>query len=106
LIGGLSPSRIEVSTVSPDFAGFAALQLVLGRSIGQSMEMLMRIVLIAFMMVLLAIPAHARGKQRSGEQPQQTADQQKKTRDEEKAYKDALKRIPNQKPVDPWSKVR
>ena len=67
---------------------------------------LMRIMLIALMTLLLASPAHARGKQRSGDQPQKTADQQKKTREEEKAYKDALKRIPNQKPVDPWSKMR
>ena len=65
----------------------------------------MRVVLIALMMVLLAVPAQARGK-RSGAQPQPIADQQKKTRAEEKAYKDALGRIPNQKPADPWSKVR
>jgi hypothetical protein len=70
------------------------------------MERLMRIILVALMIALLAIPANARGKKPSGEQPQQAADQQKKSRDEEKAYKDALGRIPNQKPVDPWSKVR
>jgi hypothetical protein len=66
----------------------------------------MRIALILLMMASLSISAQARGKQRSGEQPQQAADQQKKTREEEKAYKDALKRIPNQKPIDPWSKLR
>ena len=65
------------------------------------------IVLVALMMmVLLEIPAHARGKQRAGDQPKQPADQQKKIREEENAYKDALKRIPNQKPVDPWNKMR
>ena len=66
----------------------------------------MRVVRVALMMVLLAIPAHARGKQRSGAQPDQTADRQKKSRAEEKAYKDALGRIPNQKPADPWGKMR
>ena len=66
----------------------------------------MRIVLVVTMVVLLAIPAQARGKRDSGAQPQQTADQQKKSREEEKAYKDTLKRIPNQKPADPWGKVR
>ena len=66
----------------------------------------MRIVLIALMTALLVIPADARGQRDSGVQPQQTADQQKKTREEEKAYKDTLKRIPNQKPADPWGKVR
>ncbi len=34
------------------------------------------------------------------------ADQQKKSREDEKAYKDTLERIPNQKPADPWSKMR
>jgi hypothetical protein len=66
----------------------------------------MRVVLAALMVALLAIPAHARGKQRAGAEPQQAADRQKKSREEEKAYKDALGRIPNQKPVDPWSKMR
>jgi hypothetical protein len=69
-------------------------------------ERLMRVVLAAMMIALLAIPAHARGKRDSGAKPPSSADQQKKSREEEKAYKDALGRIPNQKPVDPWSKVR
>ena len=66
----------------------------------------MRIVLIALMTALLVIPVHARGKRNSGAEPQQTTDQQKKSREEEKAYKDTLKRIPDQKPADPWAKVR
>ena len=66
----------------------------------------MKVVLVALMLALLAIPAHARGKQRSGAQPEHTADQQQKSRAEEKAYKDALGRIPNQKPADPWGKMR
>ncbi|MEA2978245.1 MAG: hypothetical protein QOF09_68 [Alphaproteobacteria bacterium] len=66
----------------------------------------MRIVLIAVIIALLAIPAQARGKRSSGGQPQNAGDQQKKSLAEEKAYKDALGRIPNQKPADPWGKVR
>ena len=66
----------------------------------------MRIVLIALMVALFALPAQARGKKSAGAQTQQSGDQQKKTREEEKAYKDALGRIPGKKPVDPWGKVR
>ena len=67
----------------------------------------MRRVLMALLLVSLAVPAHARGKQGAGAaQPQNTAEQQKKSREEEKAYKDALSRIPVQKPADPWAKVR
>ena len=66
----------------------------------------MRTVLAALMVLALVVPAHARGKQRPGAEPQQTADRQKKSREEEKAYKDALGRIPNQKPADPWNKMR
>ena len=66
----------------------------------------MRTVVVALMIVLLASPALARGKRSSGEQPQQPADQQKKSRAEEKAYKDALSKIPDKKPVDPWGKIR
>jgi hypothetical protein len=63
-------------------------------------------VLAAVMMLALAIPAQARGMKRGGAQTQQSGDQQKKSREEEKAYKDALGRIPNQKPADPWGKIR
>ena len=66
----------------------------------------MRIVIAALLIALFAVPADARGKRSSAAQPQQSADQQKKSGAEEKAYKDALGRIPNQKPADPWSKVR
>jgi hypothetical protein len=65
----------------------------------------MRVVLVAVMMVLLAIPAEARGKRNSAAQPQ-AGDQQKKSLAEEKAYKAALDKIPNQKPADPWGKMR
>jgi hypothetical protein len=66
----------------------------------------MRTVLAALMVMVHVIPAHARGKQRPGAEPQQAADRQKSSREEEKVYKDALGRIPNQKPVDPWSRMR
>ena len=67
----------------------------------------MRVALMALLLVSLAVPAHARGKQGAGAaKPQNTGEQQKKSREEEKAYKDALSRIPVQKPADPWAKVR
>ena len=67
----------------------------------------MRLMLIALLLVSLAVPAYARGKRDAGaSQAQNTGEQQKKSREEEKAYKDALSRIPVQKPVDPWAKVR
>ena len=67
----------------------------------------MRVVLMALLLVSLAVPAYARGKQGAGAAPSQNAgEQQKKSREEEKAYKEALKRIPVQKPADPWAKMR
>jgi ribosomal protein L9 len=66
----------------------------------------MRIALVALLLATLAVPAQARGKQGSGAQTQNTAEQQKKSREEEKAYKETLKRIPVQKPADPWGKMR
>jgi len=44
----------------------------------------MRTVLAALMVMVLVIPAHARGKQRPGAEPQQAADRQKSSREEEK----------------------
>ena len=66
----------------------------------------MRIVLIAMMVALLAVPAHARGKKDSGAQQQNSEQKTKAHAQEEKDYKAALSRIPNQKPVDPWATVR
>jgi hypothetical protein len=66
----------------------------------------MRIVLIAMMTALLVFPAQARGKRGAGQQQPNSAEQQQKTKAEEAAYKDALHRIPDQKPADPWGKVR
>ena len=66
----------------------------------------MRIVLVAMIIALLAVPAHARGKKDSGAQQQNSEQKTKARAQEEKDYKSALSRIPNQKPADPWAKVR
>jgi hypothetical protein len=67
----------------------------------------MRIVLIALLAMLLVAPAHARGQKHSGAQQQPNSEEQKKARQQqEKDYKSALSRIPNQKPADPWGKIR
>ena len=68
----------------------------------------MRVALVALLLLSLALPAYARGggKRSSDSNQQANADQQKKSRAEEKDYKDALRRIPNQKPADPWSTMR
>lgn len=55
----------------------------------------MRIVLMALLLVSLAVPAYARGKQGSGAaQPQNSADQQKKSREEEKPTRKSSSRFP------------
>ena len=56
--------------------------------------------------VCRAGPGPRRRQARVRTQPATSAEQQKKSRQEEKAYKDALQRIPNQKPADPWGKMR
>lgn len=66
----------------------------------------MRIVLIAMMVALVAVPAYARGKKDSGGQQQNSEQKTKARAQEEKDYKSALSHIPNQKPADPWAKVR
>ena len=69
----------------------------------------MRVALVALLLLSLAMPAYARGGgKHSSDSGQQAnaADQQKKSRAEDKAYKDALRAIPNQKPADPWGKMR
>jgi hypothetical protein len=67
----------------------------------------MRIVLIALLLLSFAMPAFARGGgKRSSGSSQQSAETQKQSKAEEKAYKAALKNIPNQKPADPWGKMR
>jgi len=66
----------------------------------------MRFVLIALSIVLLTTSAHAQGMRggKGHRQQQQTAEPKKKV--DENAYKDALTRIPDQKPADPWRNMR
>ena len=68
----------------------------------------MRIVLVALMIALLAMPASARGRggKTDPAAAQQSAEQKKKAAEQEKAYKNALDQIPVQKPADPWAKMR
>jgi hypothetical protein len=70
-------------------------------------ERLMRVVLIALMLAVVAVPAQARGK-RSNPQTNQpsAAEKLKKAQADEKDYKAALDRIPDKKPADPWGNVR
>ena len=55
---------------------------------------------------VLTAPAYARGKGKSSVAGQQTEEQKKKAAEAEKAYKDALGKIPDQKPSDPWGGMR
>ena len=71
----------------------------------------MRIVLIALMVALLAVPAyaqrtHGKQQQQSEDRQQKNAEQQKKAREAEEAYKAALDKIPDKKPADPWKNMR
>jgi hypothetical protein len=68
----------------------------------------MRILLIALLLLSFAVPAFARGggKRSSDPSQQSSAETQKRSRAEEKAYKAVLKNIPDQKPADPWGKMR
>jgi hypothetical protein len=70
----------------------------------------MRIILAAIMLALVALPAqaqHMRGNRKPTEaQQQQNLEKKKKSREAERAYKDALDKIPNQKPADPWGNMR
>jgi hypothetical protein len=72
------------------------------------MEGLMRVILIALVIVLLAIPAHAqraRGKPQSAAGQQQSAEKKRKAAEEDKAAKAAIERLPDKK-FDPWRTMR
>jgi hypothetical protein len=60
--------------------------------------------------VLLISPAFAQSRGKGGskrpDNSQQTEEKKKKDAAAEKAYKDALRSIPDQKPSDPWAKLR
>ncbi len=75
----------------------------------------MRTFMIAAIIAVLAVPAHAQtghGKGGGGKLGQksdeQTAVEQQQKKNEENAYKDALKKIPDQpvKQKDPWGNMR
>lgn len=71
----------------------------------------MRVVLVALMMAALTMPAFAQrmglGQHKQPMVPKEIAEEQKKKKEaQEKAYKGALDQIPDQKPADPWGKMR
>lgn len=83
----------------------------------------MKIALMTLLLVALAVPVQAqpqpqpqqqqsqqegrvRGMGGSGGSQRVTAGEIQKFRDTEKAYNETMKGIPNQKPADPWGKMR
>lgn len=71
----------------------------------------MRIVLAALVMTALTLPAFAErmgvGQYKQPIVPKEIAEAQKKKKEaQDKAYKGALDQIPDQKPADPWGKMR
>ena len=74
----------------------------------------MRTFMIAAIIAVLAVPAHAQmghgkgGGKLGQKSDEQTAVEQQQKKNEENAYKDALKKIPDQpaKPKDPWASTR
>ena len=77
----------------------------------------MRTFMIAAIIAVLAVPAHAQMGQGKGggsggklgkKSDEQTAAEQQQKKNEENAYKDALKKIPEQpaKQQDPWGNMR
>src|SRR6516162_4915705 len=77
----------------------------------------MRTFMIAAIITMLAVPAHAQMGQGKGggsgnklgqKSDEQTATEQQQKKNEENAYKDALKKIPDQpvKQKDPWGNMR
>ena len=76
----------------------------------------MRTFMIAAIITMLAVPAHAQMGQGGGgsggklgkKSDEQTVAEQQQKKNEENAYKDALKKIPDQpvKQKDPWGSMR
>ncbi|MBR1192575.1 hypothetical protein [Bradyrhizobium sp. AUGA SZCCT0160] len=66
------------------------------------------ITIAAFILALLAVPAHAQGRRQQGGAEETRAKQQDtKPKVDEKAYKAALERIPEPKEkYDPWGVAR
>jgi len=70
----------------------------------------MRIILVALMIALLAIPAHAQrargaGNPQSAAQQQQSAEKKRKAAEDDRAAKAAIERLPDKK-FDPWRTMR
>ena len=71
----------------------------------------MRILLAALVIAALTAPALAQrmgmGHSKQPLVPKEIAEAQKKKKEaQDKAYKNALDQIPDQKPADPWGKMR
>ncbi|MET3839380.1 hypothetical protein ABIE49_001458 [Bradyrhizobium sp. OAE829] len=65
------------------------------------------ITIAAFILALLAMPAHAQGRRQQGGGEETRAKQDTKPKVDEKAYKAALERIPEPKEkYDPWGVAR
>jgi len=68
-----------------------------------------RLIVSLVAVTLLISPAFAQSRGKVSKAPdssQQTEDKKKAKAAAEKAYKDALHSIPEQKPTDPWAKMR
>ena len=68
-----------------------------------------RVLLVATAFALLISPAFAEGRGKGGKRgdsDQHSEEFKKKNAQIEQAYKDALKKIPDQKPGDPWAHMR
>ena len=68
-----------------------------------------RLIVSLAAVTLLISPAFAQSRGKGSKAPdssQQTEDKKKAKAAAEKAYKDALHSIPEQKPTDPWAKMR
>jgi hypothetical protein len=93
-------------TLSPELKRSVAHPVILSIRL---LERAMRIILAAIIVALAVLPAqaqHKRGKKPDEAQQQLSAEQKKKALEAEKAYKAALDKVPDQKPVDPWSNMR
>ena len=86
---------------------------MVGVALGQHRGILMRIVLAAAVIAMLAVPAYAQGLVKGGGAGPQPSSQAPKSPQEieadraaERAYKKSLGNIPDQPPADPWGSAR
>jgi len=76
---------------------------------GPQMNSIKRLVVALTALAIWISPALAQGKGRAAKAPesdQKTQESKKKSAEIEKAYQDAMKKIPDQKPADPWATMR